>query len=81
MNRSAKGVLIVTTTLDGFKFAWLIADYLPNSPNILSTKLSIHQTFPLYGILYFVAFLAVQPFKSIFKIHSTFKATFSSSDY
>ena len=43
-NRSAKGLLIVTTTLDGFS--------LVNHRQFAKfAKLSTHQTFPLYGTL------------------------------
>ena len=45
MNRSAKGLLIVTTTLDGFG--------LVNRGQFTKfAKLSTHQTFPLYDIIY-----------------------------
>ena len=37
MNRSAKGLLIVTTNLDGFSL--VNHRYLPNSPNFLPAKL------------------------------------------
>ena len=44
MNRSAKRLLIVTTTLDGFSLA--------NRRQFTKfTKLSTHQTFPLYGTI------------------------------
>ena len=42
MNRSAKGILIVTTNLNGFSLA--------NCKRFAKfAKLSTHQTFPLYG--------------------------------
>ena len=44
MNRSAKGLLIITTTLDGFSLA--------NHRQFTKfAKLSTRQTFPLYDIL------------------------------
>ena len=42
MNRSAKGLLIVTTNL-----VWRIADNSPNSPNFLPTQFSCYM---VYGI-------------------------------
>ena len=43
MNRSAKGLLIEITNLDGF--SWQIADDLPNSPSFLSAKLAHYMLF------------------------------------
>ena len=46
-NRSAKGLLIVTTTSNGFSLA--------NCRRFIKfAKLSTHQTFPLYGIMHCV---------------------------
>ena len=52
INRSAKRLLTVTTTLDGFS--------LVNHRRFTKyTKLYTHQTFPLYGILCILMYLAM----------------------
>ena len=59
MNRSAKGLLIVTTILDGFG----LANRRQFAKFAKFAKLSTSQTFPLYGILNKVASL-VTTFKT-----------------
>ena len=56
MNRSAKGLLTVTATLDGL--VWQITDDLPNSLNFLPAKLSRYTVdYTIYGPLITICLL------------------------